>query len=56
MTKAAIACGADGFIIEVHPHPEQALSDAQQQLNPEEFSKLMKQIQPILEAVGKKIN
>lgn len=53
MTKAAIACGADGFIIEVHPNPEQAKSDAQQQLTPKEFEQLMKDIQPIVEAVGK---
>ena len=53
MTKAAIAAGADGFIIEVHPNPEVALSDAQQQLTPEEFAKLMKNIQPIVSAVNK---
>jgi 3-deoxy-7-phosphoheptulonate synthase len=53
MTKAAIACGADGFIIEVHPNPSEAKSDAQQQLTPEEFKTLMKNIQPIVEAVGK---
>ena len=53
MTKAAIACGADGFIIEVHPHPEEAKSDAQQQLTPKEFEQLMKNIQPIVEAVGR---
>ena len=51
MTKAAIACGADGFIIEVHPNPEEALSDAAQQLLPEEFEKLMKNLKPIIEAV-----
>lgn len=53
MTKAAIACGADGFIIEVHPHPEEALSDAQQQLTPQEFDKLLEEIKPIIAAVGK---
>ncbi|MBT7736947.1 3-deoxy-7-phosphoheptulonate synthase [Candidatus Peregrinibacteria bacterium] len=53
MTKAAIACGADGFIVEVHPHPEEALSDAQQQLTPAEFKVMMKNIQPIIDAVGK---
>jgi 3-deoxy-7-phosphoheptulonate synthase len=55
MTKAAIACGADGFIIEVHPNPKVAKSDAQQQLTPEEFAKLMKNIQPIITAVNKTI-
>ncbi|MBI2634091.1 3-deoxy-7-phosphoheptulonate synthase [Candidatus Peregrinibacteria bacterium] len=55
MTKAAIAAGADGFIIEVHPNPEAALSDAQQQLTPQQFSELMKNLQPIIAAVNKTI-
>ena len=55
MTKAAIAAGADGFIIEVHPNPKDALSDAQQQLTPDEFSILMKNILPIISAVNKTI-
>lgn len=55
MTKAAIACGADGIIVEVHPNPEKALSDAQQQLTPQEFSEMMNNIKPIIEAVGKTI-
>lgn len=53
MTKAAIACGADGFIIEVHPTPEKALSDAHQQLTPAEFAQLMKNLTPIVHAIGK---
>lgn len=53
MTKAAIACGADGFIVEVHPHPEKALSDAQQQLTPEAFRQMMENLKPIITAVGK---
>lgn len=53
MTKAAIACGADGFIIEVHCNPEQALSDAEQQITPDQFAELMKNIQPIVAAVGR---
>lgn len=53
MTKAAIACGADGVIIEVHANPEVAMSDAQQQLRPEEFSQLLENIRPIATAVGK---
>ena len=55
MTKASIACGADGVIIEVHPNPKEALSDAQQQLTPTEFKDLLQNIQPIIEAVGKSI-
>ncbi len=50
MTKAAIACGADGFMIEVHPNPKEALSDAQQQLTPDEFQKILKNIQAIVQA------
>lgn len=53
MTKAAIACGADGFIVEVHPNPEKALSDAQQQLTPNEFAEMLKNIRPIIAAIGK---
>lgn len=55
MTKAAIACGADGFIVEVHPNPEEAKSDAQQQMTPEQFSVMLKNIMPIIAAVGKTI-
>ncbi len=53
MTKAAIACGADGVIIEVHANPEKALSDAQQQLKPEEFKQMLENLKPIANAVGK---
>lgn len=53
MSKAAIACGADGLIIEVHPNPEKALSDAQQQFTPDEFKEVLKSLTPIIEAVGK---
>lgn len=53
MTKAAIACGADGFMIEVHPNPEKALSDAQQQFTPAEFKKILENLKPIAKAVGK---
>jgi 3-deoxy-7-phosphoheptulonate synthase len=53
MSKAAIACGADGLIIEVHPNPSEALSDGFQALNFEAFSSLMDQIQPYLKLVNK---
>ena len=53
MTKAAIACGADGFIVEVHPNPSEAKSDAQQQLTPDEFAILMENIKPIVKAMNK---
>jgi len=53
MSKAAIACGADGLMIEVHPNPKKALSDGKQSLTPIEFKKLLQEIKPIAKAVGK---
>jgi 3-deoxy-7-phosphoheptulonate synthase len=53
LSLAAIAAGADGLEIEVHLHPERALSDAQQQITPAEFEKLMNALRPVVEAVGR---
>lgn len=53
MTRAAVAAGADGVIIEVHPHPEQALSDGPQSLTPEQFSELMASLPALAQAVGR---
>ncbi len=53
MARAAIAAGADGLLIEVHPHPERALSDGAQSLNPEQFSELMNQCRAIAEVIGR---
>jgi 3-deoxy-7-phosphoheptulonate synthase len=53
ISRAAIAAGADGLIIEVHPDPENAMSDGAQSLRPEEFEELMKQLKPVAEAVGR---
>lgn len=55
MALAAIAAGADGLIVEVHPHPEKALSDGPQSLHPEEFESLMRDIQALSPVVGKEI-
>ena len=55
MAKAAIACGADGLIIEVHPHPEDAVSDGAQSLKPEKFARLMRELKPLAEAVGREV-
>ena len=44
MARAAVACGADGLLVEVHPRPRQALSDGQQSLKPEKFKRLMQEI------------
>jgi 3-deoxy-7-phosphoheptulonate synthase len=53
MARAAVAAGADGLMIEVHPHPEEALSDGAQSLKPERFAALMESLPPIAEAVGR---
>ena len=53
MAKAAIAAGADGIMVEVHPHPEKALSDGEQSLTPRGFSQLMKAIEPVARAIGR---
>ncbi len=53
MSKAAIAAGADGLILEVHPKPEEALSDGVQSLKPKVFQELMKEIKPVAMAVGR---
>jgi 3-deoxy-7-phosphoheptulonate synthase len=55
MARAGIAAGADGLIVEVHPCPEQALSDGQQSLLPGEFEDLMKQVRVIAGAVGRTV-
>jgi 3-deoxy-7-phosphoheptulonate synthase len=53
MAKAAVACGADGLIIEVHPRPAEALSDGPQSLKPAKFVQLMQELRPVAEAVGR---
>lgn len=53
MARAAIAAGADGLIIEVHPHPEKALSDGDQSLTPEAFKDLMENLGGIAKVMGK---
>lgn len=53
LSRAAVAAGADGLIIEVHPDPRHALSDAAQQLTPESFNNLCKDISKIAEILGR---
>ena len=55
MAKGAVACGADGLIIEVHPRPEEALSDGPQSLKPSKFAQLMRELRPVAEAVGRSL-
>ena len=53
LALAAVAAGADMLIVEVHPRPEKALSDAEQQLTPEQFSLLMQRLKALAEALGR---
>ena len=55
MARAAVAAGADGLLIEVHPTPDRALSDGAQSLYPEQFDRLMAETRIIAEAIGRRI-
>jgi len=55
MAKAAVAAGTDGLMIEMHPTPELALSDSQQQLDLAEFAVLMQELESVAKAVGRRI-
>ncbi|MBI2638106.1 3-deoxy-7-phosphoheptulonate synthase [Candidatus Peregrinibacteria bacterium] len=55
MARAAIAAGADGIMVEVHPNPDTALCDADQALTLENFKNLMKEITPIVTAMGRNL-
>lgn len=53
MCRAAIAAGADGLMVEVHPNPEDALSDGPQSLDPYQFNRLMDQLKGVAQSVGR---
>ena len=53
VAMAAVAAGADGLIVEVHNHPEEALSDGAQSLKPERFAAMMEKIRKVAEATGR---
>jgi 3-deoxy-7-phosphoheptulonate synthase len=53
LSMAAVAAGADGLMIEVHPHPDKALSDGAQSLRPERFVELVDRVRAVAEAVGR---
>jgi 3-deoxy-7-phosphoheptulonate synthase len=55
MARAAVAAGADGLLVEVHPNPERALSDGAQSLYPEQFDRMMKEVRLIAEAIGRRL-
>ncbi|MDE0506244.1 MAG: 3-deoxy-7-phosphoheptulonate synthase, partial [Candidatus Poribacteria bacterium] len=50
---AAVAAGADGLMIEMHPNPDKALSDGAQSLSPDTFLQLVDELQPFIEASGR---
>ena len=56
MSKAAIAAGADGLLVEVHYHPENAQCDGPQSLFPEDFTRMMKDLHKVAEAVGRTLH
>ena len=53
MAKASVAAGADGLLVEVHPRPEEAKSDGEQSLRPNEFQSLIEDLRPLALAVGR---
>ena len=55
MSRAAIAVGADGLIVETHHDPSNALCDGQQSLNPREMAELLRQIKSLASVIGKKV-
>jgi len=55
MARAAVAAGADGLLVEVHPTPDRALSDGAQSLYPEQFDRMMKEVRLIAEAIGRRV-
>ncbi|HID53954.1 MAG TPA: 3-deoxy-7-phosphoheptulonate synthase, partial [Anaerolineae bacterium] len=55
VTKASVAAGADGVILEVHPEPAKAMSDGRQSLKPERFAQLVKEMKAVAQAVGRDV-
>jgi 3-deoxy-7-phosphoheptulonate synthase len=55
IARAGVAAGADGIIVEVHPHPAEALSDGKQSLRPEKFAEMVKQVGAVANAVGRRL-
>ena len=55
MSRAAVAVGADGLLVEVHPEPDAALSDGDQSLKPERFDAMMREVRAVAHAVGRTV-
>jgi 3-deoxy-7-phosphoheptulonate synthase len=56
LSRAAVAAGADGLLVEVHPQPEMAVSDGEQSLDFNEFGALMRGLRPFVEAAGRTLS
>jgi 3-deoxy-7-phosphoheptulonate synthase len=55
MARAAVAAGADGLLIEMHPEPDRALSDGAQSLYPDQFAQLMGELRAVATAIGRSV-
>jgi 3-deoxy-7-phosphoheptulonate synthase len=55
LARAAVACGADGIMVECHPEPEKSVSDARQALSLEEMVQLVANLRPVAASVGRKV-
>jgi 3-deoxy-7-phosphoheptulonate synthase len=55
LARAAVAAGADGLLVEMHPDPDHALSDGAQSLLPEQFEELTKQLRAIASVIGRSL-
>ena len=55
VARGAVAAGADGIMVEVHPHPEKAMKDGNQSLKFEDFGRLMRELGPVAQAVGRSL-
>jgi 3-deoxy-7-phosphoheptulonate synthase len=55
MARAAVAAGADGLLVEVHPQPDRAVSDGAQTLTPEQFDRMMREVRAIAEVIGRRV-
>jgi len=55
LAKAAVAAGADGLLIEVHPNPKEALVDGLQSLTPSDFARLMRELKSVAKSIGRYI-
>lgn len=55
MARAALAAGADGLLVEMHPNPDRALSDGAQSLHPEQFAALVEELRAVAVAIGRRV-